>query len=263
MIIRGKVFDKQTGEEIPATVIGLHPVDGSFATIQIQPGEGYYLEGDETYIRELTIVFSSQGYASVKKTGSELIADPDIILAKTNVIVLGVAAIALFAVMLNQKRKVGAIETKQVIPWLLIAGAALGFILLKQLLEALGIWKDPDERRLDNLSKDANSFWNPNVWNTKPASQAYTRPITLQTAKDYAQEIYSSFGPFNDCEECVIGVFKRCASQATASYISFAFNQLYGMDLLDFLRGGVWPQDRLSDKDVNDITNYILTLPKY
>lgn len=263
MRLQGKITSKETGEAIPAMVVALHPKDGAIATLEIQPGEFYYLDGEQQYISELIIVFASQGYASTKRTGAELMIQPNIVLAKSNVIVLGVAAIILFAVLLKQKKSVGSLETKNVLPWLLIAGAALGFVLLKQLLEALGIWKDPDERRLDDLSKDANSFWNPNFWNTKPANQSYTNPITLTTAKTYATEIYNSFGALNDCEECVKAVFKRIYSQASASFIAYAFNQVYGMDLLDFLRGGVWPQDRLSDKDVNEITNYVLTLPKY
>lgn len=265
MRIQGIITSKETGEAIPAIVVAMHPVDGSVATLDLQPGESWYLDGDQQYIYELHVVFMSKGYKSVTMTGASLSAQPNnnIQLEKSSGLFMGLVALAIFAVLIKQKKSVGAIETKNVIPWLLIAGAALGFVLLKQLLEALGIWKDPDERRLDDLSKDANSFWNPNFWQTKPANQTYTAPITLSVAKTYADEIYNSFGAFNDCEECVKAVFKRCRSQATASFIAYAFNQNYGMDLLDFLRGGVWPQDRLSDKDVNEITNYVLTLPKY
>lgn len=263
MRIQGDIRSKETGELIPATVIALHPVDGSIATLAITPGEFWYLEGEENYLRELTVLFTSQGYASVKRTGGELISNGNIVLAKTNFLILIVAAGAMFWILRNKQKKVGKLETKDITPWLLIAGAALGFVLFKQLMEALGLWKDPDERRLDDLSKDANSFWNPNFWSTKPTGTNYTNPITLSTAKQYAGEIYNSFNALNDCEECVKGVFRRIASQASASYIAYAFNITYGKDLLDFLRGGVWPQDRLSDKDVNEITNYVLTLPKY
>lgn len=263
MRIQGDIRSKETGELIPATVIALHPTDGSVATLSIMPGEFWYLEGEENYLRELTILFTSQGFASVKRSGAELMANGNIVLAKTSAMLLIIAAIGLFLVLRNKQKKVGKLTTEEVKPWLLIGGAALGFVLFKQLMEALGLWKDPDERRLDDLSKDANSFWNPNFWRNIPAGSNYTNPITLTTAKNYAREIYGSFGAFNDCEECVKGIFKRISSQASASYIAYAFNLEYGSDLLDFLRGGIWPQDRLSDKDVNEITNYVLTLPKY
>jgi hypothetical protein len=92
---------------------------------------------------------------------------------------------------------------------------------------------------------------------------SYTHAITEQTALSWCAEIEDAFGAFNDCEECAIGVFKRCYTQANASFLCWVFVNHYGEDMLTYLRGGWWPQDRLSDADVNQINQYISNLPKW
>jgi len=169
----------------------------------------------------------------------------------------------LYYALSNKRKTVGALSVQSVLPFILIGGAVIGFNIIEKLLQALGIWKDKDTKQLDTAAGDPNSFWNPEYWKTKPANINYTRPITQSTAEGYAKEIYNAFGPFDDCEECAKGVFRRLPSQAAASFVSWAFNRIYGQDLLDFLRGGIWPKDRLSDTDVAEINTYVNALPKY
>lgn len=265
MRLQGYIFG-WNNKPVAAAVTLIDNEGQTVSFLQIEPGQQYTLDIDETApgINDLVLVFSSPGYTSKQITVGQLRAGSmDIYLQKVNTWLLVGLAMALFYALYTKKRKVGALTTKEILPFILIAGAVLGFKLFEQLLQSLGIWKDRDEKALDAAAIDANSFWNPNYWKTKPPNVSYTRPITQSMAFDYARQINDSFGPFNDCEECVKSVFRQMPSQAAASFVSDAFTQRYGLDLLDFLRGGVWPQDRLSSSDVAEINSYVLSLPKY
>jgi len=262
MKIEGFIYG-HNNEPVSATVTIVLP-GGDMEMLEILPGNKYVIDYLESELRQATIVFSSVGYKSIQTTGAELLdTGSNIHLEKSNTLFLLLIAAGLFYVLYDKKKKVGALTKQEVIPFIVIAGAVLGFVLIKQLLESLGVWKDKDERQLDTAETNSSLFWSPEYWKSLPPGQSYTRPITLSTAESYATEIHESFNAFNDCEECVKAIFKRLPSQAAASYVSYAFNRGYGMDLLDFLRGGIWPQDRLSDTDVNEINNFVSTLPKY
>jgi hypothetical protein len=262
MKLTGNIYG-HNNQPVTALITVIHP-NGDVETLEIAAGEIYVIDADEPYLRALQVIFSAQGYKSIETTGAKLIdTGKDIYLRKTNTIFLLVVAAGLFYALSAKKKRVGKLTVQEVKPFILIAGAVMGFFILKQLLEMLGIWKDKDDKALDAAGADANSFWSPEYWKLKPSGVEYTRPITESTAKGYATEIYNAFSWINDCEECVKAVFKRLPSQASASFVSYAFNKTYGMDLLDFLRGGTWPQDRLSSADVNEINRYVATLPKY
>jgi len=262
MRIEGYIYG--LNNEPVKAVVSLVSPDTSVQVVEVLPGEKYFIDAVESDLRALTIIFSSKGYKSISVTGAELIdSGPNIHLEKTNTLFLLFVAMGLFYALYSKKKKVGALTVEKIKPFLLIAGSVVGFTLLQQLLQKLGIWKTTDERTLDAAATDVNSWWNPEFWKSKPLSVSYTSPITLSTAQLYARQIYDSFNWLNDCEECAKAVFKRLPSQAAGSYVSFAFNTLFGMDLLDFLRGGVWPQDRLSSADINEINRYVLSLPKY
>lgn len=174
------------------------------------------------------------------------------------------AGLLLFMFNDNDKHKVGAISKDKLQTSLIVTGGIIGWIIVKKILEILGILDDRDEVDLNNAANDPNSFWNPLMWNNKPSNIRYTEPIvTQQQAQYYASLIYDAMGFFNDNEEQVIAVFRAMPSQAAASYVNYWFNQLYKQDLLTFLRGGTWPQDRLSDSEVNQINQYVKNLPKY
>jgi hypothetical protein len=163
----------------------------------------------------------------------------------------------------DNKKSVGAIETKDIKNGALIVGGLVAWSLIKTLLEKLGVWDSKENVQLDNASINPNSFWNPNFWKTKPPQVSYTNPISYQQAISLSERVYNSFNWFNDDEDAVISVFRSLPSQAAASFLSEVFTSQYRIDLLTFLRGGNWPQDRLSDADVNMINNYVLKLPKY
>jgi hypothetical protein len=75
------------------------------------------------------------------------------------------------------------------------------------------------------------------------------------------QQILDSFGAFNDNEEQAIAVFHQLKTKANVSFLAEIFYRMTGQDLLTYLRGGIWPQDRLSDSDVNAINQFLSKLP--
>lgn len=210
------------------------------------------------------VKFVASGYQTRIISFQELLQNANVLLQpgiQTWQILAVIAAVALYR---KRAAKVGALSTGDILPIFLIVGGIIGFTVIKKILEALGLWDDKDTKDLDDAAMDPNSFWNPNYWQTiKPASASWTYAITQSTAEQWCREIYNSFGAFNDDEETAIGVFKRCRTKANASFLVYVFDQLYNQDLLTFLRGGSWPQDRLSDGDVNTINRYISSLPKY
>lgn len=164
------------------------------------------------------------------------------------------------------KKKLSGIDPKDVEVVLLIAGGVIGFVILKQVLEFLGIWGSKDKKELDKLSTNPNSFWNPNYWqNINPNGLPYQSPLTEADAKNLISQIKDGFGLFNDSPEKVKGVFRSLHTKANASFLAWEYQKTEGGDLLAFIRngGGVLPWDGLSDADVVQITDYVNQLPNF
>lgn len=163
---------------------------------------------------------------------------------------------------MNSKSKrrgaVGNIEPQTVITIALVVAGVIGFDLVSKLLTGLGIWQSNDSKSLDSQTKTANSPWNPNYYTQ---FSNYTYAIDTPTATTLSNKIYDSFGIFNDCEDCVKAVFFALRTQSEVSFLVKVFNDVYGQDLLSYLRGGLWPQDHLSDADVQQINKFVLSLP--
>lgn len=214
----------------------------------------------------VSVSFQKTGFKSQKRILMDLyLHGADITMEKGESIPITAFILVVAAVALHRKRskKVGKLTKQDLIPIGLILAGVLAFDLIKKILEMIGIWDSRESKGLDQAATDPNSFWNPNYWMNIPAGTNYTNPITESQAGRYADIIYESFGAFNDNEEETIGVFKRLPSQAAASFLAWKFGNMYGQDLLTFLRGGVWPQDRLSDSDVYTINSFVQRLPKY
>lgn len=137
------------------------------------------------------------------------------------------------------------------------AVALVYFGVLNPLFKYLGLKQSEETINLDNEAVNPLSFWSPNFWRTVSGAKI----LTSAAVENMATDIYNSFGLFNDCEECVISIFKQLNYKTQVSYLSDYFYKKYGFDLLSFLRGGNYPQDRLSDKDVNDINIFLSKLP--
>lgn len=173
------------------------------------------------------------------------------------------AALAAIYVYRRNNKKVGALTSDDVKTIMLATGGIIGFTLIKQLLESLGIWQDADGAALDNATNNPNSFWSPIFWQNKPTYTPWTYTINEAQAIGILQQIQDCFSFYNDNEERAIGIFKTLRTQSNLSYLAYVFADQGKGDLLTYLRGGNWPQDRLSDADVQVINQYISRLPKY
>jgi hypothetical protein len=153
-----------------------------------------------------------------------------------------------------------------VVKYVAIGGAVIilakVFGLAEDLLQFLGLSKSKDSAELDETANDPYSWWSPTFYKSVPVGQQ-ALILSATTADNYVKKIYDAFGAFNDNEEQAIGVFKLLKTRSQGSFLAAKFQEKYNSDLLTFLRGGSWPQDRLSDEDVNAINNFINALPKF
>jgi hypothetical protein len=264
--ITGNIFDAATQAPVMA--------QGSIRNVRTGEVYGqwtstsYRVWNNDTDIpnADLQLIIGADGYATQKLTIAQIALQPDIFLKKGSGIapyLMAAAVLGFIAFAKKKKKQVGKVTTADVFPFLLIGGGLLAFSLVKKLLESLGIWDSADTHHLNDTSTDPGSFWNPNFWRLKPDNIPFSYVVTTPTATAWVDEIWDAVGAFNDCESCIIAVFKRCHTQANASFLCDVFQARYGKDLLTWLRGGFWPYDHLSDSDVNTITNYVSNLPKY
>jgi hypothetical protein len=268
--VEGVVYYPETGKGIAAHVVVKtgNEINGEFDL----DDSGSWRVWTNTPT-QTTITFSAKGYQTktigfwelyAVNSQGEFVWLTDIPMSKA--IPWGIIAAVAGAAMLYMKRekKVGFLSSADIMPIMLLVGGFIGFDLIKKTLEFLGLWDSQDTKDLDNAANNPNSFWSPNFWQTKPASTPWTYVINEATANQWIDDITDAFGWWNDSEEQAIGVFKRCRTQANLSFLAWVFGRRYdGEDLLTYLRGGWWPQDRLSDSDVNIINQYISRLPKY
>jgi hypothetical protein len=156
---------------------------------------------------------------------------------------------------------------------------AIGIIILllgKKLLgmfdglgESLGIKDNENDRRVNKIIQtiSVTSPWSPAFYKSAPPG---TNIKTVSFIDSIAKLVWTSFTTFglnfslgNDDEAQCIGAFKRLKSKAQVSFLVERFYYLYKQDLLPYLQGGTWPQDRLSNDELTIITDYVASLPKY
>lgn len=255
------------GQPIPFTSIvsnsQTNEVLSTFNSDGVNPQVKIYLGGYP--LSYFSVQIKAPGYKTISAR-LDTITDTTIFLQKTSKLPFLelIAAAAILAYAAKKKKKVGALTMEEIKPFLFVGGGILAFDSVKRILEGLGFWKSPATKNLDDASTNPNSFWNPNFWRTvKPDAANWTYAIDITTAQEWLKDLRNAFGAFNDNEEQAIAVFRRCRTQANCSFLADIFNRTYNEDLLTWLRGGWWPQDRLSDADVNTINNYISRLPKY
>lgn len=168
------------------------------------------------------------------------------------------------AIIANEatKKKVGKIDMST----LLVIGAGgvmlLGFDTIKKMLESIGLWDDADTKDFDNQIENPDSFWNPVFWQRGPDG---TIVLTHDFCTWLYNEIYDSFGIFDDDESRIYAAFKRLKTQSQLSYFSYWVQKNKNTDLLEWLKGGKYGPvgDHLSVKEIAIITDYFKGLPKY
>lgn len=261
--VNGYVVDAKTGAALQGKTEFYFSDDPS-RTVSSSPfGAGGHYDAWTDSPQVAHLRFIVPGYKTLDVVFYDLMQDSTVHMTKAFPW-WALALVAAAAATVMNKKGVGAIEKKDVTIIYMIVGGVVGFSIIKSILEYLGLWKDKDTGDLDNASTNPNSFWNPNYWQTiKPANASYTYAFTESQAYAMCQVIVNAFGIFNDDEEAVIGVFKQCRTQANASFICWVFNKYWHDDMLTYLRGNWWPQDRLSDAELNIINQYVSRLPKY
>lgn len=266
MQITGYILDENNKQLNGAVLSWINTFDNSVIIPPVVTDGSYKIEVDLPQLNDGDFIkISYPGYTDTIFKVLDYLASPaSLVIQKNKFPILLLAAGAGIAYVLSDSSKnIGAIDSDKAKTILYLGGGLLGFVLLKQLLETLGVWKSRDTVNLDTASQNPNSFWNPHFWETKPAGINYTNPISLQTAQNYAQIINDSLTWYDDNEDRIKSIFRSLPSQAAASFVSAAFAAFQHKDLLSFLRGGAWPNDGLSDADVNEINNYVNRLPKY
>lgn len=210
-------------------------------------------------------LFSAPGFASFVASANELQNDNVIELEPGSnnsngsvVLVAGVVGILLFKNGKSKKKIVAKIELNKVEPVLLIGGGLIAFVALKKVLTMFGLVDSQATQDLNNQTTNPASFWNPSYYKN---FSSYSYAIDFATAQQYVNQITDAFGIFNDNEEQAIAVFHQLKTKANVSYLADVFYRLTGQDLLTYLRGGSWPQDRLSDENVNEINQFLSKLP--
>lgn len=270
-IITGYIYGERNRMSLPLPGVRyrVSSKSGALASDEdVTNNEGYFAIGieDDSWFSDtvLEITSAPAGFAIESIPVSELRDGLTIYLRPKTLNIVAVASVIAALLLLQQKKKkVGKLSMSDIGPIAMIGVGVLGFTFFKQLMEKLGIWDSKDNKELDEAAIDPNSAWSPTFWQNKPANEAWSYAITQSVANGYANEIYNAFGAFNDCEECAKAVIKRLRTKANLSFLAWCFSNVYGQDLLSFLRGGYWPQDRLSDADVNELNNYIKNLPNY
>jgi hypothetical protein len=133
--------------------------------------------------------------------------------------------------------------------------------VIKPILDKVGITKSDEEILIEKEITKLDSPWNPKYYR-----QFGSRPVTLirSTAIDgMLTTIWNSVGYFYDDFDAVLGVFKQLSTKTQVSQLVEKFNQKYKKDLLVWLKGDLWPSDRYSNEQVNQLIQLVKNYKNY
>jgi len=270
----GIVLDYNTGHPVPNATVELYSNGSRLNTTKANySGEFSFASpaGDTLIISSAEYetdstragVYENQNFYIAQLTRNIKTIDPVILppgTTKKNNTWLWIAAAAA-VVASQQKKQVGKIDTGSVMAVGLGAVFFLGLDTIKKILLELGIGQTQEGQDYDNQVSNPGSFWSPSFWKTGGAN---TKILTEATCIRINDQIVNAFSMWNDNEAAVIAAFKQMTTQSQLSYFAERFASYQGMDLLKWLKGSdVWPDDRLSVKEISIITDYFKALPKY
>jgi hypothetical protein len=156
------------------------------------------------------------------------------------------------------------LNTKQIIVIAIIL-IVIYFILkndIKDLFKSLNPFAESkEEEKMDtNLSKaidNVNDYFNPLLWQKKPTA---TVIIGAKVQDKLARQIKDSVGWIYDSPDEMVSAFKQLPNKYSVSALSFAFNRIYKIDLLTYLK------EHFDTKEQKDalltVFNHIKSLPK-
>lgn len=164
-------------------------------------------------------------------------------------------------------------QTNEIIKYAAIIGGVY-FLILKPILQKIGIEKTPEEKQESEAIKKIDfgePYQNPFSGRLFLAKMPKgTILLTVNSAKNLSKIIRESFTNFGDNEQAVIGVFRQLKTQAQVASLADSFYKNYNLDLWTFLKTGTPNSDLisqfytgLSDKDLSLILAIVNKLPKY
>lgn len=133
--------------------------------------------------------------------------------------------------------------------------------VIKPILEKVGITKSDEEILIDNEVTNINSPWNPNYY--KQFGSRAVLLITRASLNQYLATIWNSVGYFYDDFDAVMGVFKKLKTKTQVSQLVDEFNKRFNKDLLLWLKGDIWPSDRYSVEQVNQLIELVKGFKNY
>ena len=142
-----------------------------------------------------------------------------------------------------------------------VVGPLLGG--LDRLFQGLGISQSSAAASLEAMKRDPGSFWNGQYWRnvSKRTPGGLVKILTNAAVNDLWASLNKAFGYFNDDETAAIAAFrKHIRTQTQLSYFSEWVAKNAGVDLLTWLEGSGYPNDRLSADEIDIITQYVKKL---
>ncbi len=143
-----------------------------------------------------------------------------------------------------------------------VAGPLLSSI--DRIFQGLGISQSAAAASLESMKRDPGSFWNGQFWRnvSKRTPGGLVKVLTNAAVNDLWASLNKSFSYLNDDETAAIAAFrKHIRAQSQLSYFSDWVAKNAGVDLLTWLEGSGYPNDRLSAEEIDIITQYVKKLP--
>lgn len=283
MIFNGTIYDKETGAGIPGASIKIMTSDGRYTGVGAAAGKdgSFKLSSSEINWSNYAVI-SAVGYESIawelyddflnnvriSLTRDVKELDPVVITSdkKQNYAWLLLVPLAIAAS--KKKQSVGEIGFNMPT---VITGAAIivglkAFNILDQLLSVFGLGKDKDDKDIEQENADPNSPLKPNIYINATSANKQKARTALPDSKltSLGQRLIDAFGSWNDDEAQAIGVFKNFRTKNEASYFADTWENTWNYpDLLQWLKGDAYPNDRLDTGEINQILKYLDNLPMY
>ena len=127
-----------------------------------------------------------------------------------------------------------------------IGGIAILYFGGRKILQALGVVNDSTDTAAQNF-KDQN-FWNYNKFLT----DAPPSTLLLSSAFGYnlAEQIYNSYGYFNDDEDTLFSIFRNLKTKSQVASLAYWFNKKYNKDLINYISSFLNSSELLALNDI-------------
>ena len=131
-------------------------------------------------------------------------------------------------------------------------------MIIKPILQKLGIVQSAADKKATEAITNIPAY-SPEYYKSHPGMVTKTKAFMEQSA----QIVHSAFNIFVDNYSDIIGVFKQFKTKSDVSYFAEIFFNKYNTDLYGFLQdgGGLFPWDGLSTAHLNQINDYVNSLP--